>query len=963
VLDREVADETALRARRTVVEGELATAQAREHELETATRELAPHLARTQETWYRLSSLRERVRGTASVARERSRNLADNDGTGWTTSDPDELDVQARAVRADEADVVAQLRRETGTLAAAETALAAAETALAVEDARLSALVRAAADRREGRARLVGQVDALRTRLVAAEAEIGRLVAARTEASERAARARREFTALESRIAGLDAGELDLDTEHERASTGLSVAEERLERLRDDERSAERERASLVARTEALGLGLRRKDGAAAVLAAGPRVSGVLGSVAALLQVETGWQSAVAAALGAAADAVAVDGMQSALDAVAVLKDDDAGRAAFLVGAAPSSQLRPLQPRTSWPVLPDGVRYALDAVRVPTQLHNSVEHLLSQVALVESTDAACDLVAAVPSVRAVTRDGDVVGHGFVAGGSAAAPSLLEVQAALDEATDALAAATRRCERLRFELAEAAEQHQRLSDTLEASLARLHESDARLAAVAEQLGHLGATARAAAGEVDRMDAAIDEAASRREAAATGLEDMQARLATVADPPADDEPDHADHAEHERLDAAVRAGRTAEIEARLAVRTGEERARALATRADMLERSAAEERDRRDRAARLRARRARQALVATVVAEAAATVLDHLERSLATAADARQRAEAARTEREEAVTLVRARTRELAADLERLVDSVHRDEVARAEQRLRIENLENVAVAELGVDPETLLAEYGPELMVPPSIVVPDGEPDSARGDDEPAAPPRPYVRDEQEKRLRTAERSLAVLGRVNPLALEEYAALEERQAFLADQLEDLKNTRRDLLGIVREVDDRVQQVFAAAYEDTAREFETVFAWLFPGGDGRLVLTDPDDMLATGVDVEARPAGKRVKRLSLLSGGERSLTAVALLVAIFRARPSPFYVLDEVEAALDDTNLGRLLGIFEELRATSQLVIVTHQKRTMEIADALYGVTMRGDGETTVISQRLRDADSA
>jgi chromosome segregation protein len=249
------------------------------------------------------------------------------------------------------------------------------------------------------------------------------------------------------------------------------------------------------------------------------------------------------------------------------------------------------------------------------------------------------------------------------------------------------------------------------------------------------------------------------------------------------------------------------------------------------------------------------------------------------------------------------------------------------------------------------------------MVPPSIVVPDGEPDSARGDDEPAAPPRPYVRDEQEKRLRTAERSLAVLGRVNPLALEEYAALEERQAFLADQLEDLKNTRRDLLGIVREVDDRVQQVFAAAYEDTAREFETVFARLFPGGDGRLVLTDPDDMLATGVDVEARPAGKRVKRLSLLSGGERSLTAVALLVAIFRARPSPFYVLDEVEAALDDTNLGRLLGIFEELRATSQLVIVTHQKRTMEIADALYGVTMRGDGETTVISQRLRDADSA
>ncbi len=975
VLDREVADETALRTRRTLVESELATAQAREHELETATREQAPHLARAQETWYRLSSLRERVRGTESVARERSRNLADDDSTGWTSSDPDELDAQARAVRADEADVAAQLRRETATLTAAEEALAAVETALSVEETRLAALVRAAADRREGRARLVGQVDALRSRVAAAEAEIGRLVAARTEAGARAEHARREFTALESRIAGLDAGEVDLDTEHERASTGLAEADERLHRLRDDERSAERERASLVARTEALGLGLRRKDGAAAVLAAGPRVSGVLGSVAALLQVETGWQSAVAAALGAAADAVAVDGIDSALGAVAVLKDDDAGRAAFLVGATPSSQpgssqlrssqvrpsqLESSQPRASWPPLPEGVRYALDAVRVPTELHGSVEHLLSRVALVEGMDAARDLVTAVPGVRAVTRDGDLVGPGFVAGGSAAAPSLLEVQAAREEAIDDLAAATRRCERLRFELAEAAEQHQRLAAALEASLARLHESDARLAAVAEQLGHLGATARAAAGEVERMGAAIAEAESRRDAAAAGLEEMQARLVAVVDAPADDEPDPA---VQERLETAVRAGRAAEIEARLAVRTGEERVRALGARADMLERTAAEERDRRDRAARLRVRRARQAFVATVVADAAATVLDHLERSLATAAEARRRAEVARSEREEAVTLVRARTRELAADLERLVDSVHRDEVARAEQRLRIENLENVAVAELGVDPETLLAEYGPEIMVPPSPVPLGDEPAGARGDDEPAAPPHPYVRDEQEKRLRTAERSLAVLGRVNPLALEEYAALEERQAYLADQLEDLKATRRDLLGIVREVDDRVQQVFAAAYEDTAREFELVFARLFPGGEGRLVLTDPDDMLATGVDVEARPAGKRVKRLSLLSGGERSLTAVALLVAIFRARPSPFYVLDEVEAALDDTNLSRLLGIFEELRETSQLVIVTHQKRTMEIADALYGVTMRGDGETTVISQRLRDAASA
>jgi len=181
-------------------------------------------------------------------------------------------------------------------------------------------------------------------------------------------------------------------------------------------------------------------------------------------------------------------------------------------------------------------------------------------------------------------------------------------------------------------------------------------------------------------------------------------------------------------------------------------------------------------------------------------------------------------------------------------------------------------------------------------------------------------------------------------------------------YLAEQLEDLKKTKKDLLDIIKEVDDRVQQIFTQAYEDTAREFEIVFARLFPGGDGKLILTNPSDMLTSGVDVEARPPGKRVKRLSLLSGGERSLVAVALLIAIFKARPSPFYVMDEVEAALDDTNLGRLLGVFEELREKSQLIIISHQKRTMEIADALYGVTMRGDGVSEVISQRIREVDA-
>ena len=338
------------------------------------------------------------------------------------------------------------------------------------------------------------------------------------------------------------------------------------------------------------------------------------------------------------------------------------------------------------------------------------------------------------------------------------------------------------------------------------------------------------------------------------------------------------------------------------------------------------------------------------MAAAVRDGAARALTAIEGSLAQAERRRQAAEDERVTREEELTGLRSALDELSARHAKLTDVVHRDEVARAQQKLRVEQLEQRAIEELGLEPDVLTEEYGPDQLVPQ---VP------APGSEEEPGPPRPYVREEQEKRLRAAERALKLLGRVNPLALEEHAALEERHQFLSEQLNDLKKSRADLLEIVAEIDERVQQVFTEAYTDTAAQFEQVFARLFPGGEGRLVLTDPDDMLTTGIEVEARPPGKKVKRLSLLSGGERSLTAVALLVSIFKARPSPFYVMDEVEAALDDTNLGRLLEIFRELRSDSQLIVVTHQKRTMEVADALYGVTMRGDGVTTVISQRLQE----
>ena len=947
-VEAEVADETALRQRKEEVEALLLTGREQLGGLEQAAAAAAPRLARAQETWYRLSSLRERVKGTASLAADRLRMLAEAEPERTPGRDPEELEAQARAVKEQEDALAEEVAAAREVLDTAVDARHEAEKAEGDEERRLVALQRAAADRREGLARLAGQVAARRSRVEAGEEELERLTTGIVEANERAEAAQQEFTALETQVAGHEAGEEGLDAEHEAAAAALAEAEAEVEKLTQAERDAERDRATWSARKEALELGLTRKDGAGALLAASERLSGVLGSVAALLAVDSGYENAVAAALGVAADAVVVESPGRADAALRLLKEDDAGRAAVLVAGAPRV------PAGDRPALPAGARWIRDLVHAPAALEGAVDRLLAATAVVPDLDVARAFVDAHPAATAVTFAGDVVSVGLLQGGSASAPSLLEVQAAVDEAADKVSEATRAAEAARFALAGATARRDAAGERVEDALDRLHESDARLAAVAEQLGHLGSTARAARGEADRQRKAVSAKQEALAADREALAELEARLEAAQESDEDEEPSTE---ARDRFAAAATAARAAEMEARLALRTCEERARALAGRADSLFKAAAAEREARARAVAREERRRRQAVTARAVLAGAEYALTLLDGSLTRADQLRLAADGERRTRERELQLCREQVQRLTEEQGRLLDSVHRDEVARAEQRARIENLRQRAIDELGIEPDVLVDEYGPHQMVPPSPL-PPGEPEPK----EPAQP-APFVREQQEKRLRAAERALALLGTVNPLALEEFAALEERHKFLTEQLEDLKASRRDLLDIVKEVDERVEQVFTEAYHDTAREFEGVFSRLFPGGEGRLVLTDPSDMLTTGIEVEARPPGKKVKRLSLLSGGERSLTAVALLVAIFKARPSPFYVMDEVEAALDDTNLGRLITIFEELRESSQLIVITHQKRTMEVADALYGVTMRGDGVTTVVSQRLREEQPA
>ena len=505
-----------------------------------------------------------------------------------------------------------------------------------------------------------------------------------------------------------------------------------------------------------------------------------------------------------------------------------------------------------------------------------------------------------------------------------------------------------CDRTKFELNTSQDRFNAVNKDYELALSKLNDSDAAMTGLAEQLAIAGQNVKNTSEEVDRLISTLGAASEQR------TFDERDLAAAIAQFESHQTPIEPDLTHLEDLRSQVSGARSKEVEARLNLRTIEERKDAIAQRALALENQAKAEIDAASKSISRRENRAQAAIIAQQIADTSYEALIQIESSISRAGSERARLETSRSEREGEILSLRTISRELAIELEKLTSSVHKDEITRAEQRLRIEQMEIKAVEELGIDVTTLLSEYGPSNDVPTFYENEQGE--FVPGD------LIPYRRDQQEKRLSQAERSLALLGKINPLALEEYSSLEERLRYLAEQLEDLKKTKKDLLDIIKEVDDRVQQIFTQAYEDTAREFELVFARLFPGGDGKLILTNPSDMLTTGIDVEARPPGKRVKRLSLLSGGERSLVAVALLIAIFKARPSPFYVMDEVEAALDDTNLGRLLGVFEELREKSQLIIITHQKRTMEIADALYGVTMRGDGVSEVISQRIREVDA-
>ncbi|HEX4017519.1 MAG TPA: chromosome segregation protein SMC [Frankiaceae bacterium] len=911
---------------------------------ETLTASVQESTARAEaaaQTWHALGRLSERLASVGALAQQRATYLGADEPLP-AGRDPEQLEAESAAAAREEQVLSASAVRAAEQLESAQEERVAAERELNACDERTRAAARAAADRREGLARLTGSLETARGRLAAATAEDSRLEETAASARRRAAECEEQGRAASTELERLDAAEVKLDAVHAKAEAALETARAALAGCAERCRAAEQERVSALAARDTWMLSLERDDGTAAILAEPP--AGVLGATADLIKVAPGAEAAIAAALGSLVDGLVAD---DPLSAIAALEAAAAGsaRVAVLVGAsdAPAAASGPA-PLGAWAI--DLVEISpLGAPAAAAGLHRSLGRLLAGVVVVDDLGAAARLVTGHPALTAVTRGGDLLSVARANGGATAPASSLAVRAAVDAAEERVRAVDASLDE---EAAAAAMLEATVAEheaVVTGALAQLHDSDAEIAAFQEEVARATSAARTATAEAERVDRARAELHLSRTRHQADADALAQQLAAVNGEQAPTEPDPA---EREGLAVLLEGARSHEGELRLAAGVAREKVRAIAGRAAALMRAAENERAARTAAERRRLERRASAERAAAVAELAAQGAARLAQSLEAAGTVRTTADTQRAEADRRLTEVRELARTLTAEVDSLRDARHRDEVARTEQRLLSEGLQERCREEWGMEPDTLVTEYGPHLPVPP---------DTEEGQ------LAVYNRAAQEKRAAEAERVLARLGTVNPLALEEYAALQERATFLAQQVEDLQKTRRELLGIVRDVDARVIEVMESAFADTAREFSLVFPTLFPGGEGRLVLTDPDDLLLTGIEVEVRPAGKRVSRLSLLSGGERSLAALAFLLAVFRARPSPFYVLDEVEAALDDRNLGRLLEALEQLRASSQLLIVTHQKRTMEIADALYGVTMRRDGVTTVVSQRLRERLSA
>lgn len=967
-----------------VAQRELAQVKVRIEQVEALSSESSPAIAKANQYWHEFSQTRERLNALAQLAEERSRSLTGQIVTNFG-EDPGMLVKRAEELES-------QAAAQTKAVADARIALDKATEERADDEKKLASVRQTLTELRKTAQERDAQIARLRE-LIAREESAVQLATSRAKdyASQRDSLtsqrddAQQQLDALRSEadsIADDDGAALDA------ARATLAECRERLNELADKQREIQSKIISLKAKADALAdtLGSRNASGS---LERDTDVAS-LGRLTDFIHVAEGWEDAVAHALDQYASAIVVPEAGNMLHALERAREDKLGKAVVLTASIAgdpatepgteseesSAENTAAAPRSGSALAalvtanPDAENQAQAEAVVHT-----VRLLLADVTVAGTADEAQQIVASGEAMRAVSKNGETFAHGVAAvGGSSISQSDLSLAARRDKALARVKQLTAQDGGMAEQVAEAKAKRDEAARLVDQESAK--RTEARLKAQQAEKSLKSATDRVASftRQLDQLDRKITETQENRNEHQRKLDDLNRALASARQSTAE----HVDFDELDERERTLERGlnltREHEVAAKIAWTEASRKGESLSRQAGLLRDNAKEAAERRARIEALNDRRREQAARLQGVADDARAVAAMVEHTLHDVAAKRDELQAAASSHDEELKALRAQRNQIEPKVTDLTGREHALDVNRERLAAESGQLMQKVSDELGLTLEELVSDYGPEQPVPvlddEGNPVPLDETEAEAGTEEGETGGEtgtngdsarfktvPYNRQEQKKRLDKARRELAALGKINPLATEEFEALEERNKYLNDQRNDVVKSRDDLMQLIKDLDSTMVQVFKSAFDDTAEAFEQMFATLFPGGTGRLRLENPEDMLTTGVLVEASPAGKRVKQLSLLSGGERSLTALALLFAIFTARPSPFYVMDEVEAALDDVNLTRLINAFNELRAHAQLIIITHQQRTMSIADALYGVTMRADGVTAVVSQKL------
>ncbi len=868
------------------------------------------------DTLVRLESLRERSRGLKALLEERARGI-ERERSAFTD----------RAVIANLESQVAKCREEIGVVERQIASLDSESQKLADSEAQLERDSEQfavewgdgvpvpsgrASELRGELGVLDAAIDSGRHEIQTLEARLRVLADRRRILEAEAAEQRAEAQALrdeeEPLVAALEAAEsarAEAEAAHERAVANLADVSSELDRW--------------TARQGALQLALddaRARSGAEKL----DGIDGVMGTLLDLVDVDAGWEAAFESAAGEALGAVVVRDPGAAREALSKLGEGDGAGAVLALGAGPA-------PASA----PPGVRIR-DHVR---GTHPGVDELLDNLigsVVVAPGDwrTAVEEALADPSITIVTRAGDRFSPvGWRIGGGATGATgaaLAEAEANASRTADLREHAASEVSARAAEMAD----HRRRAADLSHKLAGIVSG---LADTADLLSKSEADRREIAAESETLQPRFDQLSESVARDSARAESLRAELPIL-------EAEEAELLDKGRRLAAARSDLEARARAVGSLRTDiEVQAAGLEARRSSLQRRIEEidlrlERDaaEREAATDLRVAIDRRAAVVKALSAAVQARVDVIESRLATVRAERRRQSEAVQEVARRLDSLRARRAEADRDLEGLRAKEAHAEVEEAELRTTFQSLVERLRTEHNLTPDVALSAPCPPL-------------------DEGIEPGR---------RIEMLESELDIMGPVNPLALEEHSALQERHEFLQGQLDDIKSTRRELSKVINSIDEEIVTVFASAFADVSVNFTELFETLFPGGQGSISLTTPDDLLNTGIEISAKPSGKNVRKLSLLSGGERTLTALAFLFAVFRSRPSPFYVMDEVEAALDDVNLHRFLSLVEEFRADAQLLLVSHQKRTMEAADCLYGVSMKSGGSSRVVSEKVAAA---